>query len=368
MSHPDDSARDNAATASDKAARRSRIIATSVVALAVLATSWALFAAQTFLLPIVLALLLTFLMRPLVRRLHRWRIPYTLGALLTVVAITACGTYLAYSLASPAATWMDRAPKDLQKLEMRLRSMRSSVGELQKATKQVEKLAQIVDGSDAQRTVQLERTSLTEVLLAGTWQLLSAIGLVLVITFFLLASGDQFPEKIVRVLPHEVEEVRAAEIIDTLESDISVYLVTVSSINIVLGILVGFAVWAAGLPNPALWGALATTANFVPYLGPTLGVAVVAAVGLVTFSDPLRALLPAFLYASINMVEAYLVTPTILGKRLTLNPSALLIGVIFWGWLWGVVGGLIAVPLLVSFKIICDRVPVLKPVGIFLGR
>jgi predicted PurR-regulated permease PerM len=122
-----------------------------------------------------------------------------------------------------------------------------------------------------------------------------------------------------------------------------------------------------GLPNPMLWGVMATVLNFVPYLGAMVGIAVIAAVAALTFETPSEYFLPPLVYFLLTAIEGYFLTPIIVGRQLTLNPFVILLGLFLWGWMWGIPGAVLAVPMLASFKIVCDHIPPLTPVGEFLG-
>jgi predicted PurR-regulated permease PerM len=113
---------------------------------------------------------------------------------------------------------------------------------------------------------------------------------------------------------------------------------------------------------------LAALAEFIPYLGATALVAILGLAGLVTFDQVGHALLVPGAYLAVNMVQSQLITPFVLGHRLTLNPVAIFVGLVFWWWIWGVPGAFIAVPLLATFKIFCDHIEALAPIGEFLGR
>jgi len=157
------------------------------------------------------------------------------------------------------------------------------------------------------------------------------------------------------------------EIARQVERDISNYLGTVTMINLGLGASVAVCFALIGVPNPLLWGAMVTITNFVPYLGPAINYGTFAMIGLLTFDTVPRMLAPAGVFLVLNVLEAYLITPMVLGKRLTLNPVMLFVGLTFWGWLWGIVGAILAVPILVVFKIFCDHIEPLAPIGEFLG-
>jgi predicted PurR-regulated permease PerM len=153
-----------------------------------------------------------------------------------------------------------------------------------------------------------------------------------------------------------------------MEEHISKYLVTMTLINVGLGVAVGGAMRLADMPNPVLWGVTAAVLNFVPYLGPVVTLGMIALVSLLTFEDLGRAFVAPGLYLGLNALEGYLVTPMLLGRRLLLNPVVIFLGIIFWGWLWGIPGALLAVPILVTFKIFCDHIGPLSPIGECLGR
>jgi predicted PurR-regulated permease PerM len=139
-------------------------------------------------------------------------------------------------------------------------------------------------------------------------------------------------------------------------------------INACLGLAVGAAMYLIGVPNPVLWGVVAGTANYIPYLGAVVGAVVVGVVAFLSLDSASHALLAPISYMTLSAIEGQLITPTILGLRFSLNPVVIYVWLIFWGWMWGVVGAVLAVPLLTIFKIFCDRIPSLSPVGDFLEK
>jgi predicted PurR-regulated permease PerM len=197
---------------------------------------------------------------------------------------------------------------------------------------------------------------------------ISGLFIMLLLLYFLLASGRLFLRKLVRVLPRFHHRRSAVKIVRHTEHDLSRYLGTMILVNIGLGVAVGVALYLLGMPNPALWGALAALLNFIPYIGPLVNVAIVGLVAVVSFDSLGEAALPPLAYLALNSIEAGLVTPAVMGWRLRLNPVAIVLAVTFWTWIWGIPGGLLAVPMLTTFKITCDHVEVLAPIGEFLGR
>jgi predicted PurR-regulated permease PerM len=189
----------------------------------------------------------------------------------------------------------------------------------------------------------------------------------LVLLYFLLAVGDLFLQKLIRVLPQFKDKKMAVSIARETEASISTYLFTVTLVNLALGTVVTLVMLAVGMPNPMLWGALAALAEFIPYLGSTTLLVTLTLAGLVTFPSIGHALLAPGSYLAVNIVQSNFVSPVILGRRLTLNPVAILVGLILWWWIWGVAGAFIAVPLLAMLKIFCDHIESLAPIGEFLG-
>lgn len=338
----------------------------AVVGLFVLAVLYTLFIARVLILPIVLAILLSLVLWPIVRLLRRARIPEPLGALFVLLGIAAVTAYGVYALSGPASTWFAAAPQALRRIETRLRVVKETVADVQAATSRVEQMATV--GEPAKVVAVQGGSTWSSLILASTSEVLAGLGVILVLTYFLLASGDLFLRKCMRALPTRRDRQLLLAMATELQGHISGYLLTVSLINLGVGVGVAIAMAFYGLPNPLLWGALAATFNFVPYIGAGFGIACVAAASLITFDTLGQALAPPATYLAITTVEAYIVTPAVLSHRFTLNPVVVLIALLFWGWIWGVAGALLAMPMLMTAKIVCDYVPGLKTFGEFLSN
>jgi predicted PurR-regulated permease PerM len=206
-------------------------------------------------------------------------------------------------------------------------------------------------------SVELKTSRVPSTLINWIGTFLAGIGETVVLLYLLRASGDWFLQKLVRVMPTMRDKKRAIEISHEIQQNISNYLFSVSLINIGLGLLVSVGLNFMGVPNAPLWGALAALVNFVPYFGPVVGIILLSTVGLLTFDNPWKALLPPGWYLLLHLREANFITPILLGRRFTLNPVVIFVSLIFWTWLWGVPGALLSVPILVSIKVVCDRVP-----------
>jgi predicted PurR-regulated permease PerM len=337
----------------------------ALTGLLVLSAFYTLYFARAFFLPIVLALLLSFLLSPVVRALKKIHIPNGLGAALVVFGLLGSLGLGIYELAGPAYEWAQQAPREMRRLERKLAEFKKPVQTMSKATQQVEKMTQV--GAAEPRKVEVQTETLGERMFSQATELVAGGTIMFILLFFLLASGDLFLRKLIRVLPSLSDKKRAVEIARQIEQDVSTYLTTITVINLALGLAVwGLMAWI-GIPNPLLWGVLAFVTNYIPYVGALIMIGVLAMVGFLTFEDTAHALMAPGVFVGLNLLESYLVTPMVLGRRLTLNPVVIFLGLTFWGWLWGITGALLAVPIMVVLKIICDRSEPLRSIGEFLG-
>jgi predicted PurR-regulated permease PerM len=338
----------------------------AITGLFVLAVLYTLYFARAFLLPIVLAILLDFLLSPVIRILKRARIPEPLGAALVIIGLLGAVAAGAYSLTDPAREWMAKAPQSLEKVQSRLSDLRKPVEQVTRTAEQVEAATEVEKGGPQEVVVRGPR--LSERLFGSTQSFLTGALETLILLYFLLAVGDLFLQKLIKVLPLLKDKKKAVAIARETEASISTYLFTVAIVNLVLGAVVTLVMLAIGMPNALLWGAMAALAEFIPYIGATVVLATLTLAGLATFPTVGHALVVPGAYLAVNLLQSQFISPLILGRRLTLNPVAILVGLVFWWWLWGVGGAFIAVPLLATFKIFCDHIESLAPIGEFLGK
>ena len=345
---------------------RVEVRSVAITGLFVLATLYTLYFAKAFLLPIVLAVLLDFLLSPLIRTLKRLHLPEPLGAALVILSLLGAVGAGAYSLADPARTWMAKAPQSIAKVQTRLRDLRRPVDQMTRTADQVEAATDV--SKSGQPEVVVRGPRLSERLFGSTQSLLTGALETIILLYFLLAAGDLFLQKLIKVLPLLRDKKTAVAIARETEASISTYLFTVAVVNLGLGLAVTLVMLLIGMPNALLWGSMAALAEFIPYVGATMMLAILAMAGLVSFPDVGHALLVPGAYFAVNMIQANFISPMVLGRRLTLNPVAILVGLVFWWWIWGVGGAFIAVPLLATFKIFCDHIESLAPIGEFLGK
>lgn len=336
--------------------------------LAILATLYTLYFARAFLLPIAFAILLDFLLRPIVRSLTKLRIPQGLGAALVVLSLVGLGTLGAYRLAGPVQNWVAKAPASIETARRELRKLWRPFERVKRTAEQVESAAGTVSGETKPPVVVIQGPTVISRFFGSTQRFLAALLEMLILLFFLLSAGDLFLRKLIKVLPHLQDKLKAIRIARAVESSISTYLATIAAINILEGLVVAGALALLGMPSPLLWGALVAAFEFIPYLGAFAVVVILTIAGLATYPGVGRALMVPGAFLVINTLQVNVVSPQLLGHRLALNPVAVFIGLAFWFWIWGIPGAFIGVPILAAFKICCDHIEMLAPVGEFLGR
>ena len=326
------------------------------IVLVVLGTIAFLYFARPVLLPIVLACVAGVTLKPLIRWLSSWHIPPPCSAAAVLCLLVAAVTFGFLELGRPALTWMNEAPQHMTEVRQRFQKIFPRAARISRAAAAVNDLGATEEEKNQTPTVGVKDTRGATNLVNWTGNFLGGVCETLVLLYLLLASGDLFLQKLVHVMPTLHDKKSAVEMTREIQQNISNYLFAVSLINIGLGIIASVGLYFMGVPNPAMWGVLVALLNFVPYFGPVTGVLVLAAVGLLTFDTVWKGLLPPLWYLVLHLLEANLITPLLLGRRFTLNPVVIFVSLIFWTWVWGVPGALLSVPILVSVKVVCDRV------------
>lgn len=325
-----------------------------------------LYYARGFFLPLILALLITLAFMPWVRVLARRGIPPVASAILVVIAIGGGMAGLSLLLAEPTSRMLAEAPQIIDQLRDRFGGQ-GALSNLVKATEQVQEMTEGSDEPGAPQKVILAQPGIISWAADTLSGVGGTLGATLLFVVFLLSSGDLFLQKLVRIVPTLSDKKRSIRVVHDVESEVSRYLFTITLINFGFGAAVGLCMAAIGMPNPLIWAVGAALLNYVPYLGALIGMALAAAIGLITFPTLTMAALPPLAYFICNAIEGSVVTPLTLGRRLELNPVAILIALAFGGWMWGVVGALIGVPLLVVVKVFCDHFDGLGKFGEFLS-
>lgn len=328
--------------------------------------TYGLYIGRDFITPVILAFLLATTLSPIVRQLARWSVPPAVSATLLIMMSVGLFGAIGYVTSGPVSELVAQAPSIGEKLQAKAETLRHAIDKAVKATSQIDSVAENISDAHTQKVVIAQPGILTRA--AGN---LLSVGTTMAITFvlslFLLASGTLFYQKIIQSFTRLSDKKRALKVVYNVEHEISRYLFTITVINIIVGIIVGSGLWLIGIPNPLVWGVAAAILNFLPYVGALISIVLVGIISITTFDSLGYGLLaPAFILLC-HIIEGQFLTPLLLGRRLELNAVAVFISISFWSWLWGFVGALMAVPLLVVIKVICDNFDTLKPFGNFLS-
>jgi len=337
----------------------------SLTGLFVLAIFYTLYFAADFVLPVALALLMSLLLLPLVSLLSRMKIPEPIGSAIAIVILMLVLVGIASLIYQPAASFMEDFPHHLRQIQERLAFLSASLKQAGHTSEQVE---QLMGSSQAPTTVvTFKQQGLIQVFFSQTPVFSAKLIVVIILAYFLLAHREAFLLKAVKAVTTFQDKRRIVEIAKEIQTSIARYLVSVTVLNLGLGLSVGIAVGLLGVSNALMWGVAAFLLNYVPFIGAVCGIILVAIASLIQFQNIWYACLAPLLYLVLNALESNFITPQILGKWMTLNPVAIFLSFLFWGWLWGVPGMLLAVPILATIKIFCDRVDSLTQLGEFLG-
>jgi predicted PurR-regulated permease PerM len=330
-----------------------------------LALMAAFYVAAEIVLPLIFAFTLNLLLQPVLRASVRFHVPRTLAALLLIIVVFATIVGLGTAISGPAAAWAAKIPDGIPRLQERLGFLRAPIAALQHFLEQVGDMGGAAPHPDA--ASPLGGSTLLATLFAGTRSFAAGLFTTVLFLYFLLVSGDSFLRRIVEILPRFSSKRQAVDIAQQIESDISAYLVTITAMNLAVGVGTAVATWLTRVGHPLFWGTVAFLLNYAPILGPACGVVIFLLAGLLTIEQLWQALLPAGLYLCIHLVEGEAVTPLLLARRFTLNPLLVVLSLVFWFWMWGIAGAILSVPMLAIAKIICDRVRPLAAFGHFLA-
>jgi predicted PurR-regulated permease PerM len=332
------------------------------IALVVLGVVAFLYFARPVVLPIFLACVAGMTLKPLIRWLSQCHIPPALSAAVVLLLLVAGVTIGFIRVGQPALKWLSEAPQHMAALRQKGQKLFPRAARFSQAAAAVNNLGATEEEQKKAPAYELQ-ASRVPTIINWTGTFLAGVGESVVLLYLMLASGDLFLQKLVRVMPTLRDKKRAVDISHEIQQQISNYLVSVSVINLSLGIIVGGGLYWLGVPNAAMWGMLIALLNFIPYFGPFAGITLLAIVGLLTFDSPWKGLLPPAWYLLFHLLEANFITPVLMGRRFTLNAVVVFVSLIFWTWLWGLPGALLSVPILVSIKVICDRIPSLSHVS-----
>jgi predicted PurR-regulated permease PerM len=321
--------------------------------------------ARDFLMPVILALLLMLVFTPLRRTMNRIGIHSAVCAVLILSVLTALLGLGLVTLSTPVADYATRAPEIGRQIEMKLRDLRQPVAEIAQAGEKLDELATVGSQAAVPR-IEVKQEGMSSKLAWMAPMIGAQLAFVLVLLFFLIASGDMFYEKLVHVMPTFTDKRRALRIAFDIERRLARYLSTITLINALLGVAVGAVMWGFGMPTPELFGLFAFVLNFIPYIGAVIGITVSVLIALISFPDSWMSLLVGGSYLALTTVEGQFITPYFVGRVLQLNTVIVFVAIAFWAWLWSVVGMIIAVPMLVVVRVFAEHIEALEPLGDFL--
>ena len=322
--------------------------------------------AATIILPIILAVVLMLVLQAPMRWLRRIHMPRAIAAVLILAVFFGIFVGLGLVLAAPAVSWAQKLPSALPRIQERLSYVAEPITAVQNLLDRLDSLTKHISAEGNPMPVALAGAGFSDRLIDGTRYLVSGLLETALVLFFLLIAGDTFLRRLVEVLPRFKSKRQAVEIAQQIESDVAAYLLTISLMNTAVGLVTGVIAGLCGLGDPLLWGAFAFLLNYIPILGPMIGIAVFFLAGLLTIDNIWLAPLPAALYFGVHLIEGETITPMLLARRFTINPVLVVISLVFWYWMWGVPGAILATPMVAMIKIICDRVEALQPFGHFI--
>lgn len=341
--------------------------------------------AQAILIPFVLGVLIAYALDPLVRTLERLRLPRTIGAAIVLVALIAAIGGSAYSLADQVMQIVAQVPQAAQRVQQRVRTHRNDAGsalqQVQKAATSLEKTAQEASQQAQPDTPPrgVQRVQIVEpafkasdYLYWGGMGIIGGIGqfaVILFLVYFFLVTGDLYKRKIVKIAgPHLWQKKLTVQILDDINLQIASFMRVQVLTSAIVAVATMAALWYLGLHQWIVWGLAAGIFNSIPYLGPVLVTGGLGLVAFMQFDSVSQTVLVCSVAFVITSLEGFLLTPALMGRAARMNPVAIFVGLLFWGWIWGVWGAILAVPMLMMLKAVCDHIEELQPVGELLGE
>jgi predicted PurR-regulated permease PerM len=350
---------------SDHLARwRNRLLG-MILALLVLGT---VTLAARVIVPILVAILLSLILAPAVRTLNHWRVPRALASLLVLLSAIGIGGLLLSVLITPAREWATHTPQAIDQISRHLHELWRPIANASKATEQLANLTQMTPDTQTVRFVETSSSGTLSQLLTATPSVFMSIVTSLLLVFVFLVHGDAVLRKLVELAPHWHAKREVVIATRDAQRELSAYMLTISLINAGLGLATAAALWCMGIPDPLLWGGIAALFNFAPYIGPLLTVIALTLAGMSQAHVLLFGFGAPAAFLLLHLVESLILTPILAGRRLALDPIMIFLSLMLLGWMWGVPGLLIAVPLLTCVKIVVSRIPEWSVMAKLLGE
>ena len=333
--------------------RRDRLLAALALIAGValfLAFPFAMRAGSEFFLPLAVAIVLSIALVPALEWMERRGLPSMAAAFLCLVLFLAIANGALAVIVVPATDWFLMLPTRIPKIMENLAPLIDLYADLQKFVDDTSRLVSSGPMAQAQKAAVSSPESVLDLFATAAPAVVLQMAFVVLLIFFFLSGWTKLRENAINSRGSFTGAMATARVIQNVVSATSAYLTTITLINLLLGVSVGVVVWLLGMDSPAMWGGIVALLNFIPYLGPVLAAVLLALGGLMTFGDLWTALIPAVVQVAFHLVEANLITPAVLGRRLTMNPLLILVSLSYWAWVWGTTGALLAVPLLIIIQ------------------
>ena len=337
--------------------------------------------AQAVLIPIVLSTLIFYVLDPIVDRLEKIKLPRAIGAALILLTLIGGTGYALYQLRDDALAVVEELPRAAQRARNSLRVGRTSgpnpMDKLQEAAKEIDKTAAVAAGPQERDPGGIQRVQVVQPFRATDYLMWGSAGaaalaaqgvMILFLTYFLLVADDLYKRKLVKIMPTLSKKKVTVQIVDEIGNQIERFMLVQVFTSLIVAVATAIALWWIGLNQPVVWGLMAGVLNSIPYFGPIVVSGGLALVAYLQFGTVEMAMYVAAIAMVITTLEGWLLTPTLMGKAASINPAAIFIGIIFWSWVWGVWGLILAVPMLMIVKAVCDRIEELQPIGELLGE
>ena len=337
--------------------------------------------AQGVLIPVVLATLTFYALDPIVDRLQAVRVPRALGAAFVLLFLLTGTGYSLWTLRDDALAVVEELPKAAamvrQSLRQQQRGEPGAIGKLQEAAKEIDKTAVAATGPMDRDPGGVQRVQVVQPFRASDYLMWGSVGavalaaqmvMILFLAYFMLVADDLYKRKLVRIAPTLSKKKITVQIVDEIGTQIERFMLVQILTSALVAVATALALWWVGLEQPVIWGLVAGVLNSIPYFGPIVVSGGLAVVAFLQFETYHMALYVAAIAMVITTLEGWLLTPTLMGRAASINPAAVFIGILFWSWIWGVWGLVLAVPMLMMIKAVCDRIEELQPIGELLGE
>ncbi|HUQ13997.1 MAG TPA: AI-2E family transporter [Novosphingobium sp.] len=344
-----------------------RLLSSLVLLLGValfLALPFVLSVGSVVFLPLVAAIILTIVLSPLADRLIRLGVPNVVASAISLVTMIGAVVFALFAIIQPAYDLVDQAPELIARIGEQFSTLRGNFTWVSDINRQ---LARIFGQTTGSQVVVASPSVLEQVAFATPTVVLETL-LTLLMTYFMIEARIRMKRRLLLERHSFGASLRAARVMRDVQDRVASYILTVAQINLGVGVIVALGAWALGLTAPIMWGGLAMVLNFLPYLGPLTMMALLGLVGLGTADSVLLGLVPMLLFLALHSIEANAITPTVLGARFTINPVMILLSISYFSWVWGVVGALLSVPILLTLTALIEHLGKPNVVGFLFGE